>query len=70
MHGPPRSVDLVGVRFGGARDRAAREGRGRGQGHVESYFLKANDPHSPRAVWLKTTIYAARGECGSLAFWK
>ena len=27
-------------------------------GHVESYFLKANDPKSRRAVWLKTTIYA------------
>ncbi len=27
-------------------------------GHVESYFLKANDPHSQRAIWLKWTIFA------------
>src|SRR4051812_11039993 len=27
-------------------------------GHVESYFLKANDPHTRRAIWIKTTIYA------------
>jgi len=27
-------------------------------GHVESYFLKANDPQSRRALWLKATIYA------------
>jgi hypothetical protein len=25
---------------------------------VESYFLRANDPDRPRAVWLKATIYA------------
>jgi hypothetical protein len=39
-----------------------------GEGHVESYFLKANDPRSRRAVWLKTTIYASargRGEGGA-----
>ena len=28
-------------------------------GHVESYFLKANDPNARRAIWLKTTIYAS-----------
>jgi hypothetical protein len=28
---------------------------------VESYFLKANDPSSPRAIWLKTTIFVSRG---------
>jgi hypothetical protein len=45
---------LVGVRY--AAD---------GKGHVESYFLKANDPHSRRAIWLKTTIYASgRGTIG------
>jgi hypothetical protein len=45
---------LVGVRY--AAD---------GNGHVESYFLKANDPHARRALWLKTTIYAsARGASG------
>ena len=26
--------------------------------HVESYFLKANDPKRARALWIKTTIYA------------
>ena len=50
---PARS--LVGVRY--APD---------GGGHVESYFLKANDPHARRAIWLKTTIYAsARGASGA-----
>jgi len=28
------------------------------RGHVESYFLRANDPSRPRALWLKTTIFA------------
>jgi len=27
-------------------------------GHVESYFLRANDPTRPRAVWLKATVFA------------
>jgi hypothetical protein len=27
-------------------------------GHVESYFLRANDPRRPRALWLKQTILA------------
>ena len=27
-------------------------------GHVESYFLRANDPTRPRALWLKATILA------------
>ncbi len=27
-------------------------------GHVESYFLRANDPHRPRALWIKATILA------------
>jgi hypothetical protein len=30
------------------------------RGHVESYFLKANDPHRRRALWLKATIYATK----------
>jgi hypothetical protein len=38
----------VGVRYSGGT-----------AGHVESYFLKANDPKSRRAVWLKTTIYVS-----------
>ena len=33
-------------RFGGA------------PGHVESYFLRANDPMRPRALWLKATVLA------------
>jgi hypothetical protein len=28
-------------------------------GHVESYFVKANDPKGERALWLKWTIYAS-----------
>jgi hypothetical protein len=31
---------------------------GAGRGHVESWFLKANDPGSRRAIWLKWTIWA------------
>jgi len=27
--------------------------------HVESYFLKANDPKRARAIWIKATIYAS-----------
>jgi len=30
-------------------------------GHVESFFLKANDPDADRAVWLKFTIYSPIG---------
>jgi hypothetical protein len=43
---------LVGVRY--PRPRAD-------EGHVESYFLKANSPDGQRAFWIKTTIYAAGG---------
>jgi hypothetical protein len=32
--------------------------RGSRHGHVESYFLKANDPEGRRALWLKATIFA------------
>jgi hypothetical protein len=42
----------AGVRFDPAR--AEREHRG----HVESWFLKANDPQGRRAVWLKWTLWA------------
>jgi len=28
------------------------------RGHVESYFLKANDPAGDRAIWIKATIFA------------
>lgn len=30
-------------------------------GHVESFFLKANDPDTDRALWLKLTIYSPLG---------
>jgi len=32
--------------------------RKRARAHVESYFLRANDPSSARAIWLKATILA------------
>ena len=28
------------------------------RGHVESWFLRANDPKSKRALWLKLTLFA------------
>jgi hypothetical protein len=31
-------------------------------GHVESYFLKANDRSGERAIWIKATIFASVGE--------
>lgn len=31
-----------------------------GTDHVESWFVRANDPQSPRAVWIKATILTAR----------
>jgi hypothetical protein len=43
---------LVGVRY-------PPSGPVEGRGHVESYFLKANSPDGRRALWVKTTIYAA-----------
>jgi hypothetical protein len=39
----------AGLRYEGARAR---------EGHVESWFLKANDPGSRRALWLKWTVWA------------
>src|SRR6185312_6163245 len=47
------AADLATVRYEGARpgSRARR-------GHVESWFLKANDPVSRRAVWLRWTVWA------------
>jgi hypothetical protein len=44
----PRDARWVGVRY----DASARHG------HVESYFVKANDRSGERAVWLKWTIFA------------
>jgi hypothetical protein len=40
----------AGLQYDGARSRR--------RGHVESWFLKANDPASRRAVWLKWTLWA------------
>ncbi len=62
----PSVRPLLGARY---PKEGPREGRrdapGRG-GHVESYFLKANDPHARRALWLKTTIYvSARDPAGT-----
>ncbi len=50
-------VEPNGVRFDSARSR----------GHVESYFLKVNDPVRPRALWLKSTILHRRGTPGESA---
>ena len=45
------------------------------RGHVESYFLKLNDPAQNRALWLKFTLYCPKGkpaetvgECWGIAF--
>ena len=32
------------------------------RGHVESYFLKANDPAGDRAIWIKATIFCSDRE--------
>src|SRR5262245_36052032 len=37
--------------------------------HVESYFLKLNDPSGARALWLKATILAARGRAPVSEAW-
>ncbi|WP_394828471.1 tocopherol cyclase family protein [Pendulispora albinea] len=47
---PSPSPSYAGVRFDPDAPRP----------HVESYFLKANDPESPRALWVRHTIYAGR----------
>jgi hypothetical protein len=41
-------IDLTGLRY----DNASRHG------HVESWFLKANDPRRRRAIWLRWTVWA------------
>jgi Tocopherol cyclase len=49
----------AGLRYESARAR---------QGHVESWFLKANDPSSRRALWLKWSIWAGeRAPAAALA---
>lgn len=48
-------MELNGVRFD---PRAPRD-------HVESYFLRANEPGGERALWLKATIFARAAAPGS-----
>jgi hypothetical protein len=48
-------MDLNAVRYD---PRAPRD-------HVESYFLKANDPEGTRAVWLRATIFSRASEPGA-----
>jgi len=45
-------VDLNAVRFDPIRL----------AGHVESYFLKANEPTGDRALWIKATIFAGQSD--------
>jgi hypothetical protein len=47
-----RPESWSGIQFDPTRARRARHG------HVESWFLKANDPRARRAVWLRWTIWA------------
>lgn len=51
MNAPPRGL------FAAEAPENALRFAGR-PGHVESYFLRANDPSRPRALWLKATILA------------
>ena len=44
----------------GVKDNLVRWTRGRA-GHVESFFLKANHPSRPLAIWLKFTIFSPKG---------
>lgn len=39
-------------------DNTLRYGKGRRGGHVESFFLRANHPQRPLALWLKATVLA------------
>ncbi len=39
------------------------------KGHVESYFIKLNDPEERRALWLKATILARAGERAVAEAW-
>ncbi len=49
------------LRYDGVRYRESS------RGHVESYFVKLNDPSQTRALWIRTTIFARRGGDGALA---
>jgi hypothetical protein len=35
--------------------------RGQPEGHYESFFLRANDPHRARAFWIRYTIFSPKG---------
>jgi hypothetical protein len=35
--------------------------RGQREGHYESYYLRANDPAGPRALWLRYTLFSPQG---------
>lgn len=53
---------MVDERFNGVRYRSPAEG-----GHVESYFLKLNDPEGQRALWVKATILKKQGSAPAVA---
>jgi hypothetical protein len=48
-------------------DNRVRYRPGDPRGHVESYFLKLNDPRAPRALWLKFTIFSPKAQPGEAA---
>ena len=53
-----------------ALDNVPRHGRSGSEGHVESYFWRANDPFSRRAFWLKATILIPRsGQTPEATVW-
>jgi hypothetical protein len=54
IHGVPQHEGLA-ARWNTVRYDAEKSAAG---GHVESYFLKLNDPEGRRALWLKATILA------------
>ncbi len=42
---------------------------GPARGHVESFFLKANDPSGNRAIWIKFTLFEPRGGPATVQTW-
>lgn len=36
-----------------------------GAGHYESWFLRANDPAAPRALWIRHTVFVPAGDPGA-----
>jgi hypothetical protein len=51
------------------QDNRIRWSSGSKAGHVESLFLKANDPEAPRAFWLKYTLLARPGRPAESSIW-